>query len=144
MKFCPNCRLAFDDDAHVCSQCGNPLVDVPNQHDSTDHTAEFDPRDISDNKILAMLPYILGWVGIIITLLASGRSPYAFFHVKQALKIRITGLLSNLLLIIPIIGWIAAGIIAVILFVVDLVCFVRVCQNKAIEPPLVSGLKFLK
>lgn len=26
----------------------------------TDHTAEFDPTDISDNKVLAMIPYLLG------------------------------------------------------------------------------------
>ena len=36
-----------------------------------DHTAEFDPKDISDNKVLAMLVYLMGAVGIIIALLAS-------------------------------------------------------------------------
>ena len=148
MKVCPNCHLTYDDSASNCGQCGTPLVTVQTQQnpytDVVDHTAEFDPRDISDNKVLAMIPYLMGWLGIIITLLASGTSPYAAFHVRQALKIQIVTAISLLFVIIPILGWIVIGVWAVIAVVLEIICFIRVCQGKAIEPPIVSGFKFLK
>ena len=64
MKVCMNCHLTYDDAAQVCAQCGNPLVAVaPQQVDLFDHTADFDAADISDNKVFAMLPYLMSWIG---------------------------------------------------------------------------------
>ena len=150
MKVCPNCRLSFDDHANNCAQCGGPLTFIANAQpvcDPADHTAEFDPADVSQNKVLAMAPYLLGWVGILITLLASGTSPYAAFHVKQALKIQIcstlVGLISGILgftIIVPIVGAVAILVLAV----VQIICFFQVCAGKAKEPPIVSKLAFLK
>ena len=95
MKVCTNCHLSFPDSASHCTQCGAPLTTVADQPgDPLDHTAEFDPADISANKVFALIPYLMGWVGVIITLLASSSSPYAGFHVRQALKIQIAALLS--------------------------------------------------
>ena len=54
--------------------------------DPYDHTAEFDPKDISDNKVICMLIYLTGAIGIFIALLASSTSQYVAFHVRQALK----------------------------------------------------------
>ena len=146
MKFCPNCRTTFDDSVINCPQCGTPLMSVPNAapENITDHTAEFDPTDISDNKVLAMIPYLLGVMGVIITLLASGKSPYAFFHVKQALKIYVIFAISLVLAIIPFIGWFVIGIWMIITYVLNIICFIKVCQNKAEEPPIISSFKFLK
>lgn len=101
MKVCTNCHLSFPDSASHCTQCGAPLTTVADQPgDPLDHTAEFNPADISANKVFALIPYLMGWVGVIITLLASSSSPYAGFHVRQALKIQIAALLSLVLLII--------------------------------------------
>lgn len=146
MKVCPQCQLSYDDSAQNCGKCGGPLVTIQNQFQQTnvnpdDHTAEFDAADISANKVLAMLPYLLGWLGILITLLASGTSAYAGFHVRQALKIHIV---SAILLIIPILGWIVFGFWNIIAMVLNLICFIRVCKGTAIEPPIVSDFKFLK
>ena len=142
MKVCTNCHLSFPDSASHCAQCGAPLTTVANQPpvysgDPLDHTAEFDPADISANKVFALIPYLMGWFGVIITLLASSSSPYAGFHVRQALKIQIVTLLSLVLLIIPFLG-------SIIALVLDLICFFRVCSGKAIEAPIVSSFKFLK
>lgn len=107
MKVCTNCHLSFPDSASHCTQCGAPLTTVADQPgDPLDHTAEFDPADISANKVFALIPYLMGWVGVIITLLASSSSPYAGFHVRQALKIQIAALLSLVLAIIPFLGWV--------------------------------------
>ncbi len=153
MKFCPNCKLTYDDSANVCGQCGSPLATVPNQvppqgvpaYDPTDHTAEFDPKDISDNKVFAMLPYIMSIFGVIIALLASSASPFTMFHVRQGLKITVVGILVTIIgSIIPILGWIAMGVCMIILLVVEIICFFRVCKGKAKEAPIVGGLGFLK
>lgn len=109
MKVCTNCHLSFPDSASHCTQCGAPLTTVADQPpvysgDPLDHTAEFDSADISANKVFALIPYLMGWFGVIITLLASSSSPYAGFHVRQALKIQIAALLSLVLAIIPFLG----------------------------------------
>lgn len=145
MKFCPNCKTTYDDSANVCGQCGGPLTYVPNPVvDEKDHTAEYDPRDISENKVLAMVPYLLGVIGIIIALLAAGSSPFTAFHVKQALKIEVCGVLACIVAIIPIIGWIFTTIALLILVVVSIICFFNVCKGKAKEAPIVSSFGFLK
>jgi len=149
MKICPKCHLSFDDTAANCTQCGGPLTFVDMQAESqpavTDHTAEYSPADISQNKVLAMIPYLMGWIGIIITLLAAGTSPYAGFHVRQALKIQVcTTLVAIVGAIIPVIGWIAIGIFSIVVLVLNIICFISVCKGEAKEPPIVSSLTFLK
>ena len=67
-------------------------------YDPYDHTAEFDPKDISDNKVFAMICYLMGFIGIIVALLATNSSKYAMFHVRQALKIEVASILSILFL----------------------------------------------
>lgn len=146
MKYCPNCRLSYDDTVNNCPQCGAQTVYIAPQQtvDPSDHTAEFTAKDISDNKVLAMLPYVMGWIGIIITLIASSTSPYAAFHVKQALKIQVISALSVFLAIIPIIGWLAIGVVNVIALVINLIQFFSVCAGKAKEPAIIKNFSFLK
>ena len=62
MKVCTNCHLSFPDSASHCTQCGALLTTVADQPpvysgDPLDHTAEFDPADISANKVFALIPY---------------------------------------------------------------------------------------
>lgn len=112
--------------------------------ESGDHTAEFDAADISENKVFAMATYLLGVVGIIIALLASRESRFAKFHVRQSLKIQVSYILSAFLLIIPILGWIAAGVCWVILVVVEIISFFNAAAGKAKDAPIVGSLSFLK
>ena len=147
MKYCPNCHLSFNDDTNVCTQCGTTLY-VANpqvQADPTDHTAKFSKEDISQNKVLAMIPYLMGWIGIIITLLAASTSPYAGFHVRQALKISVCSILVSIVgAIIPFIGWLAIAVFAIMTLVINIICFFRVCAGQAKEAPIISSLAFLK
>ncbi len=154
MKICPRCQTQVNDDTVFCPNCGNnfaatettPVTAMVATADF-DHTAEFDPRDISENKVIAMCVYLLGAIGILIALLASKESPYAAFHVRQGLKftvvITLTGILSALLCwtcIVPA----AAGILMIALFVVKIICFFNVCNGKAVEPAIIRSLGFLK
>lgn len=112
--------------------------------DQYDHTAEYDAKDISDNKIFAMLPYLTGVIGMIICLLAAQKSEYAMFHVREAAKIYVVELLLALCLCVPFIGWIFSGIMIPVMAIVEIIMFISVCKGKAKEAPIVKKLKFLK
>ncbi len=147
MKFCPNCRISYDDNANVCAKCGEPLMVIPQaefESNPADHTAQFDPADVADNKVFAMIAYITSVMGVIIALLAGFRSPYAAFHARQALKIDIAAAVSALLCLVPILGWLAFAVWMIITLVVKIICFIYVCQGKAMEPPIISKIGFLK
>ena len=169
MKTCPKCNTQLSDDAMFCTNCGTsfqnanpqpqqnayqntqqtytqPVAPVVNVYD---HTAEFDVQDVHDNKIFAILCYIMGIIGVIVALLArnSVNSPYLSFHIKQALKISVTtvliGMISGILCwtcIVPIAGFVCIGILEV----VSIICFFQTCFNKSVEAPIVRSLPFLK
>ena len=152
MKFCPNCGSPLEEGAVSCPNCGDPLTlkaepAAAPYVDPMDHTGEFEAADISDNKVIAMLPFILGVVGLIVALLARSDSPYANFHVRQFLKIcvceAIIAICSAVLcwtIIVPLAG----AICCVILFVVRIICFFQICKGQAKEPAIVGKLGFLK
>ena len=186
MKYCPNCGSGVADDATFCPTCGatfvaqqapvNPGYNAPNYGyapapapvatrpvvDPTDHTKEFDAQDISDNKVICMLIYLAGYIGIFVALLMANTSKYVSFHIRQALKIEVVGLLFTLvsgiasvliglLALIPILGWIIAIVYAlvvlavpVVLFIVKIMCFFQICKGQAKEPALLNKLPFLK
>lgn len=112
-----------------------------------DHTSEFTAKDISDNKVIAMLVYLMGTIGIIVALLASKDSPYLSFHVRQALKFTVLEVLTGiitLLLIWTFIVPIAAGIFGIVLFVCKIIAFFSICKGNAKEPYVVRSFNFLK
>ena len=146
MAFCPNCGAQVEDGAPVCPNCGTSFAapQVNYAYDPADHTAEFDPQDISDNKVFAMAAYLLSAVGIIITMLAAQKSPYAMFHARQALKISVCGALLMICMIVPFLGWLVAGIGLLVLAVVSIIQFFSVCGGKAKEAPIIKNFGFLK
>ena len=116
-------------------------------YDPYDHTSEFTAKDISDNKVIAMLVYLMGTIGIIIALLASKDSPYLSFHVRQALKFTVLGALTGIITVL--LFWtfivpIAAGIFGIVLFVCKIIAFFSICKGNAKEPYVVRSFNFLK
>lgn len=160
MSFCPNCGTNLPDNATFCINCGNPVssapiggyTNVPTYTpvavDPYDHTAEFDPKDISDNKVVCMLIYLAGYVGILVALLLAGTSPYVGFHLRQALKIEVANMLLTVIAIVGavllFIPSIVAGCLMLALLVVKFICFFQICGGKAKEAPIVRGLGFMK
>jgi uncharacterized membrane protein len=167
MKECPNCHAQLPDDAQFCGACGanqnqyqdqnqyqNPYGYAPPASvqavpfvDPYDHTAEFDPKDISDNKVISMLVYLMGVAGVIIALLAAGNSPYAAFHVRQSLKFSVVEILGGIITVLlcwTVLVPIAYGILLIVLLVVKIICFFQICSGKAKEPAIICKLSFLR
>jgi len=161
MKICPTCGAQLDDSMSFCTNCGAqmPVNQQPYQqpyqqayapapvYDPYDHTAEFEAQDISDNKVIAMLVYLAGAIGIIIALLVGKDSKYAAFHLRQALKFFVVELLTYIvtaLLCWTIIVPLAAPIFLLVLFVIKIICFFQICSGKAKEPAIIRSFGFLK
>jgi len=182
MTTCPNCRCQIADNALFCTVCGAAIgvspqfhsQEIPSQEpeqaagfnpppaqaptiayvDPYDHTKDFDSRDISENKVAAMLVYLLGPAGIIIALLSSGSSLYANFHIKQSMKLTVAEILGIVILsIAAYIMWnihlralmfLMVTVFVIGLMVIHLLSFFQVCKGKAKEIYLVRNLQFLK
>ena len=148
----PNGQQQYNQQQYTQQPYGQPYIPQVPYRDPYDHTSEFDSAEISNNKIFAMLPYLLGWIGVIVALLACGKKDnskmgYIDFHVRQALKITVVSTLVGiitLLLCWTIIFAIAGGICMLILFVIRIIGFFSVCSGNAKELPIVRSLGFLK
>ncbi len=163
MKYCAKCGTAMDDNIFVCPSCGQqrqganeqaapngqqvPPYGQPYVVNPFDHTAEMDAKDISENKVIAMLPYLCGLLGVFFCAILAKDSKYSNFHVRQMLKISVCEILLSIITLIlcwTVIVPIAAAVCAVILFVVRIIGFFHVCGGKAVELPIVRGFGFLK
>ncbi len=113
------------------------------QFDPSDHTNEFDPRDIADNKLFAVLPYFTFILGIIVALLVR-ESAFTKFHAKNAIRIEIALILSVIPSIVPVVGWLVTAILMVIVVIVKIIAIVNCFQGKAKELPIIGNIAFLK
>ena len=111
--------------------------------DPTDHTAEFDPRDIADNKLFAVLPYFTFIFGVIAALLVK-ESPFTRFHAKNAIRIEIATILACIPCIIPVLGWLVTGVLMVILVIIQIIAIVNCFQGKAKDLPILGSIGFHK
>lgn len=100
-----------------------------------DKTYEYDTADIEQNKVMALLSYII----FFIPLLACPNSPYAKFHANQSLVLTIANIVVGLLGNIPILGkftWILNSAITIL----TVLGIVYSAQGKAKELPIIKAL----
>ncbi len=112
--------------------------------DPKDHTSEFDHKDIADNKLFAILPYLFSCIAGIIVGIYVKDSEFVKFHIKNSIRIDITVLLLLVLCIIPFIGWVVAILGLIVVSVIDIIAIVWAFQGKAKELPIISSIGFLK
>lgn len=110
----------------------------------TDFTHTFDSEEVAKNKVFATGSYLLGFIGIVIALLAAKDSEYVKFHVRESMKIQVLfallGLVTVLLcwtIIVPILGCIAM----VVLGVIEIICMVRAMMGQSKKVPLIGNWK---
>ena len=164
MAYCGKCGTKVDEGVKFCPSCGNPMeAPAPEQQAQTqqaqpagdqndfsakiaalnntaDTTADFDKADIEQNKVMGLLAYIL----FFIPLLAAKESPFARYHANQGLVLFLCGLISSVLWIIPILGWIIAPILSIVITVLAVIGIINALNGKAKELPIIGKFKILK
>ena len=133
MKYCPHCGAEIADDVRFCPTCGKETVITV----TVNNDPQFDPQDIADNRMLAMLGYLT--CGIL-PMIGCRDSAYAMHHVNQALWIFIGSLLCGLVCIIPVLGWLVAAIGSIFLLVCEIIGIVRALKGSGAYLPFVKGL----
>ena len=93
-------------------------------------------------KIFAFLAVLLSIIGFVIALLAKKDDEYVMFYAKQSLVLFFLAIIvwgiNTILMIIPIIGKIAAGVLTVIVLVLWIVALVYSFSGKEKETPFIG------
>ena len=141
IKFCTNCGAPIEAPAE---QASAPAVDLSAKltelNNTADTTAEYDAQDIEKNKVMALLAYII----FLIPLLAAKDSKFARFHTNQGLVLFIGAILSSVITVIPIIGWIIAPIAGLAITVLAIIGIINALNGRAKELPVIGKFKILK
>ena len=111
----------------------NPVIDNP-QPDNSPSPEE--------NKTIAIIAYITV-IGLIAAIIMNQdkKEPFGSFHIRQALGIFASGLVLSFVAVIPILGWIAAILGGILLFVLWIIGFINAITGKTKTVP-VLGDKF--
>ncbi|MBO4391701.1 MAG: zinc-ribbon domain-containing protein [Clostridia bacterium] len=160
MAFCPKCGAQVEEGVKICPTCGENLepktedvsAKVAELTNTADYTATYDPNDIQNNKVMAILAY-LSWL-VLIPLFAAKDSPFARFHVKQGLLLAIAEIVVAI--VFSILTSIVSGIFVlwliftliqavcnIFFFVISIMGIINAAQGKAKELPIVGKLKIL-
>ena len=157
MAFCNKCGQQIDDNVQTCPNCGAPngvagnaQNFVNNFTNTADSTAQFDPQDIQNNKVMALLAYL--WILFLVPLLAAPNSRFARYHANQGLVLfifgAIAGVVAGIICVIPVIGLIIGGILSAAVSIFDLVLMilgiVNAANGQAKQLPLIGGITILK
>ena len=148
MAICNKCGQQIDDNVQTCPYCGAPngvagnaQNFVNNFTNTADSTAQFDPQDIQDNKVMALLAY-LGFL-FLIPLLAAPNSSFARYHANQGLVLFILEAITSVISFIPF-GWIISGILGIFGLVLTIIGIVNAANGQAKQLPLIGGITILK
>ena len=138
MAFCSKCGAQISGGVKFCPTCGNPV----STSGSSDLSSTFDPADIQENKVLSVLCYFS--LFILIPLVAKPDSAYIKFHINQGLILILAGIISSLMFIVPILGWIAGALSYIFLLVCCIIGVVNAFLGKAKQLPLIGNYVILK
>lgn len=145
VQFCPSCGTATEKKADETS--GKSFADsVADLNNTADTTAEFDTKDIEDNKVMALLSYI-GPL-FLVPMLAAPNSKFARYHTNQGLVLflaeLILGAASWVIGFIPFVGWIF-GLVAGVASLAGLILgIVNAANGRAKELPLIGHIRLYK
>ena len=101
-----------------------------------------DPTDAEQNKIMAVLAYIL----FLIPLLAARESRFAMFHANQGLVLFLFGVAVNIVgSVVPFIGWLLILPIGNLMWLVLAIMGIINAAGGKMKPlPLIGGFTLLK
>jgi len=99
------------------------------------------PVAASEDKTVAIIGYLTG-LGLLIATILHGKNPTAFgaFHLRQMLGLMATVGAAGIVAIIPVLGWIAWGIIALGAFVFWIMAFISAINGEKKPLPIVGAI----
>lgn len=126
------------------------LNETFNEFNNTeDTTSQFDPNDIQQNKVMAVLAY-LSWL-VLVPIIGAKNSPFARFHANQGLALAIAEIICwvvlGILVKLPMIGWIfglVEGIFSLVCLIFAIIGIVNAANGRAKELPIVGKFRVLK
>lgn len=171
MAFCIKCGAQIEDNTAVCPNCGAQQAannaNVNNNFNAgfvpppaagnvmgDDLSYQFDPYDVQQNKVLALLAYL--GILFLIPMLAAPNSGFARFHANQGIVLFLAdiissvavGILAVILIWIPIVGVIfislIGGAVSIASVVFKILGIVNAATGKAKELPLIGKIRILK
>lgn len=121
-------------------------MDLNNLNETPDTTAQYTPEDIQNNRWMAVCSYL--FLLILVPIFAAKDSPFAKFHVNQGLILILgdlaLGVVSRVLLFIPVIGPFASWLAYLVLAVFSILGIINAFQGKAKQLPLIGGFQIFK
>lgn len=102
----------------------------------------FSEKDKEDNKAMAILSYI-SFLALIPYLMEKD-SKWVKFNAIQGMNLFIIELISWVIGLIPLIGWLVSGVINIVTLILSIIGIINVCNGEAKELPIVKGFKFIK
>ena len=184
MAFCPKCGTQVAAETRFCPSCGAEVEaaaasSAPNNaqttgtqgnqskgfFDTPDTTAEFDAKDIADNKIMGILSYF--GLLVLVPIFAAPTSKFAKYHANQGVVLCIVmvaySILSGILTAIIRVpttysvwgisytdygapGWLTAilGLLWLPLGVLAILGIINAANGKCKELPIIGKFKILK
>ncbi len=156
MAFCVNCGTKIEENIKFCPECGTAVggaAEAKNEDAATNNaptnstptnsapTAEgFDPKDVETNKAMGILAYII----FFIPLIAAKDSAFAKYHANQGFGCFIGFVISSVLWIIPILGWILAPILYIVFVAFSIMGIINAVNGKAKALPVIGKFNVFK
>ncbi len=166
MAYCSKCGVKLEDSARFCPSCGQPVYNEQNKEnggggqsgntifDTADITNEFSSDDIEKNKGMAIISYIS--ILCLVPLFASKESKFAQFHAKQGFNLFIletVWYVANIIIatiiysINPVLKYMFSTILSLVWiaqFVLSIIGIINAANGKAMELPIIGGIKIIK
>ncbi len=168
--YCSKCGAQNVDGSQYCVSCGVTLEQSQPQYQQSQYSQSYqsyqqpvygqpdaygnaDPRDIQDNKVMAVLSYIIFFIPLIVGTYKT--SPFTKFHSNQGTALAICAIaysiaysiVSFVLAFIPILGWIviaALGLVSLVFLVFAIIGIVSAVSGTMTKLPLIGNIKILK
>lgn len=120
---------------------------------TADTTSEFDPQDIAQNKVMAILAYL--GILVLVPLLGAKESKFARFHANQGLCLFICSIIFYVAYyiisaIIIAISWKLAiiptiiGLVGIVFLILAIIGIINAANGRAKELPVIGKYKVLK
>jgi len=109
---------------------------TPQPQQSSQPAPQADPKDIQDNKLIA----VIGYLGILclVPLLLKKESPYAQFHGKQGLVLLIVWIIVNVVMVIPVLGWLIGFVGNIACLILMIVGIIHAANGEMKELPVIG------